>query len=92
MKEGMEAGCPFSVDTDAHHPSNYDLIEYGVHIARRGWATADRCRFAVALRGGIVRGDRARLFAGAGIVETSDPAAELAETEAKLDLMRGILA
>jgi DNA polymerase (family X) len=41
VKEAMEAGCTLSIDTDAHHHSNYDLIEYGVHIARRGWATAD---------------------------------------------------
>ena len=38
----MEMGCIFSVDTDAHHHENYELMEYGVHIARRGWATADR--------------------------------------------------
>lgn len=42
VKEAMDAGCLLSVDTDAHHHDNYDLIEYGVHIARRGWATADR--------------------------------------------------
>lgn len=42
VKEAMEAGCTLTVDTDAHSPSNYELIEYGVHIARRGWATADR--------------------------------------------------
>ncbi len=41
VKQAMEAGCTLTVDTDAHHPSHYDLIEYGVHIARRGWATAD---------------------------------------------------
>lgn len=42
VKEAMDAGATLTVDTDAHHPSNYDLIEYGVHIARRGWATAER--------------------------------------------------
>jgi DNA polymerase (family 10) len=42
IQEAMEAGCVLSIDTDAHHPSNFDLIEYGVHTARRGWATADR--------------------------------------------------
>ncbi len=42
VKEAMEAGCLLSVDTDAHHRDNYNLLEYGVHIARRGWATADR--------------------------------------------------
>ncbi len=38
----MEEGCTLSIDTDAHHHNNFDLIEYGVHIARRGWATPDR--------------------------------------------------
>jgi DNA polymerase (family X) len=42
VKEAIEAGCLLSVDTDAHHTDNYNLLEYGVHIARRGWATADR--------------------------------------------------
>lgn len=41
IKEAVGAGCLLSVDTDAHHPDNFNLIEYGVHIARRGWATAD---------------------------------------------------
>ena len=40
--------------------------------------------FHVALRSGVIRGTRARLFAGAGIVEGSDPAEELAETRIKL--------
>ncbi len=42
IQEAMKAGCLLAVDTDAHYPSNYDFIEYGVHTARRGWATADR--------------------------------------------------
>lgn len=41
VKDAMEAGCTLSIDTDAHHHDNYEFIEYGVHIARRGWATAD---------------------------------------------------
>jgi DNA polymerase (family 10) len=42
IKEAMEAGCTLSIDTDAHSRGNYDLIEYGVHLARRGWTTPDR--------------------------------------------------
>lgn len=42
VKEAMDAGCLLSIDTDAHHRDNYDLLEFGVHIARRGWATSDR--------------------------------------------------
>jgi DNA polymerase (family 10) len=42
VKDAVEAGCFLSIDTDAHHRDNYDFIEYGVHVARRGWASADR--------------------------------------------------
>jgi len=43
--------------------------------------------FRVALRCALLRGDRARLFAGAGIVAGSQPERELAETTAKLRAM-----
>nr|MDJ0869801.1 chorismate-binding protein [Myxococcota bacterium] len=39
---------------------------------------------AVALRAALLRGETARLFAGAGIVEGSQPEAELRETRLKL--------
>lgn len=42
VKEAMEEGCLLAVSTDAHHHSNFDFMEYGVHVARRGWATPDR--------------------------------------------------
>lgn len=42
IKEAMEEGCLLAVSTDAHHHSNFDFMEYGVHLARRGWATAER--------------------------------------------------
>ena len=43
--------------------------------------------FVVALRSALLARGRARLYAGAGIVADSDPAAELAETEVKLRTM-----
>jgi DNA polymerase (family 10) len=42
IKEAMEEGCTLSIDTDAHSRGNYDLMEFGVHLARRGWTTPDR--------------------------------------------------
>lgn len=36
----IEAGATIVIDTDAHRPANYDLLQYGVHTARRGWAEA----------------------------------------------------
>ena len=40
--------------------------------------------FAIALRCGVIEGDRAILYAGGGIVKGSDPDEELEETEMKL--------
>lgn len=58
-----------------------------------GWidATGD-CDIAVALRCGLIEGDAATLYAGAGFVAGSDPGQELAETEAKFSAMREALA
>ena len=53
-----------------------------------GWVDAHGDgEFVVALRGGELDGNRALLHAGAGIVAGSDPAAEWAETQAKLTPM-----
>jgi len=48
-------------------------------------------RLQVAIRSARVLGDRTRLYAGAGIVARSEPAAELAETELKLASIRANL-
>ncbi|HEX7522033.1 MAG TPA: isochorismate synthase [Acidimicrobiia bacterium] len=53
-----------------------------------GWVDADGDgEWAVALRCGEIDGHTAQLFAGAGIVEGSEPDAEWAETQAKLEPM-----
>ena len=38
VRTAVEAGAPVVIDTDAHSPGGYELLEYGVHTARRGWA------------------------------------------------------
>jgi isochorismate synthase EntC len=48
--------------------------------------------FAVAIRSALLRGARAWLYAGAGLVAASDPRAELRETELKLAPLRAALA
>jgi len=49
-----------------------------------GWVdAAGNGTWAVGIRSAVVHGNVARLFAGVGVVADSDPAAELAETEAK---------
>jgi menaquinone-specific isochorismate synthase len=57
-----------------------------------GWVDADgNGEWGIALRCAQLDEDRARLFAGCGIVSGSDPAAELAETETKFRPMRTAL-
>ena len=49
-----------------------------------GWVDADgNGEFAVGLRSASIEGNTARLFAGVGVVEDSDPLSELEETRSK---------
>lgn len=67
-------------------------IDRDRYAAPVGWTDArGDGEWAVALRCALVEGDRARLFAGAGIVAESLPEAELLETWHKLGAMRGAL-
>lgn len=57
-----------------------------------GWVDArGNGEWGIALRCGQLSGRRARLFAGGGIMAGSDPAAELAETQAKFRPMQDAL-
>jgi menaquinone-specific isochorismate synthase len=71
-----------------------ECLDRGRYAGPVGWAGADGDgELGIALRCGQMTGPRAlTLFAGCGIVADSDPAAELAETEAKLLPMRQALA
>jgi isochorismate synthase EntC len=72
---------------EAHE--GFDRGRYGGTV---GWVDgAGNGTWAVAIRGAEVDGTRARVVAGNGIVADSDPATELAETEAKLAAMLGAL-
>jgi isochorismate synthase len=63
--------------------------ERGWYAGPVGWVNAaGEGDFAVGIRSVAIRGRSARLFAGAGIVEGSDPDLEWSETELK---MKGIL-
>jgi DNA polymerase (family 10) len=39
VQAAVEAGALVAVDTDAHDPGGLADVRYGVHTARRGWAT-----------------------------------------------------
>ena len=58
-----------------------------------GWTDANEDgEFCVALRCALLAGAVARCYAGVGVVRDSDPAAELAETEVKLQALLPVLA
>jgi isochorismate synthase len=56
----------------------------GYYAGAIGWADAGQAEMAVAIRCGLIKGKRAIVFAGAGIVAGSDPDAEWDETENKM--------
>jgi len=69
-----------------------ERMDRGWYAGPIGWmdATEDG-EFCVALRSALLRDREARLYAGVGVVAGSDPAAELAETEVKLDALLPLL-
>jgi salicylate biosynthesis isochorismate synthase/menaquinone-specific isochorismate synthase len=70
-----------------------EAMDRGWYAGPVGWmdATEDG-EFCVALRSALLRDREAHLFAGVGVVAGSDPAAELAETEVKLQALLPLLA
>jgi len=68
-------------------------MDRGWYAGPVGWtdATGDG-EFCVTLRCALLRGRVAHCYAGGGIVRQSDPAAELAETEVKLQALLPLLA
>jgi menaquinone-specific isochorismate synthase len=66
-----------------------EAMDRGRYAGPVGWVDArGNGEWGIALRCAEVDGQRARLFAGCGIVAGSDPAAELAETQAKFAAMQ----
>jgi isochorismate synthase len=68
-------------------------LDRGWYAGPVGWMdAAEDGEFCVAIRSALLRDRDAHLFAGNGIVADSDPEAELAETEIKLDALLPLLA
>ena len=68
-------------------------IDRGWYAGPVGWTdAAGDGEFCVALRCALLRGQLARCYTGCGIVRDSVPAAELAESEVKLQAMLPLLA
>lgn len=40
-RRALELGCLLAINSDAHHPSHFELAHFGVGTARRAWATPE---------------------------------------------------
>jgi salicylate biosynthesis isochorismate synthase/menaquinone-specific isochorismate synthase len=103
----LQRGCAASDVAAALHPTpavcgapqdaalqflrEHEGLDRGLYAGVVGWAGPGNAELAVALRCAIVRGNRARLFVGAGIVEGSQADAEWEETEMKARALLGAL-
>ena len=84
------AGVPVSAALAAI--AELERFDRGLYAGPVGWVDVrGDGDWAIALRSATIDGTRARLVAGAGIVEGSDPEAEWGETEAKLAAIRSAL-
>lgn len=67
------------------HITSIESLDRGWYAGPIGWFNLDgNGEFAVAIRSALVNGTRARLYAGSGIVQDSDPEREWEETIIKL--------
>ncbi|MDH3623101.1 MAG: isochorismate synthase [Myxococcales bacterium] len=71
---------------------DHEELPRGWYSAPVGWTDANGDgEFFVALRSGLLRDGKAWVYAGAGIMADSDPDAEYAETELKMQALLGAL-
>jgi len=72
--------------------TEHEALARGWYSAPVGWTdAAGDGEFVVALRSGLLRDGKAWVYAGAGIMADSDPDAEYAETELKMQALLGAL-
>ncbi len=72
--------------------AEFEGMDRGWYASPVGWTdAAEDGEFCVGIRSALLRDRTAHLYAGNGIVAGSDPAAELAETELKLDALLPII-
>ena len=70
-----------------------EAMDRGWYAGPIGWMdAAEDGELCVGIRSALIRDRTAHLYAGGGIVAESDPAAELAETEVKLEALLPLLA
>lgn len=71
----------------------HEAVERSLYAAPIGWLdTQGNAQFIVGIRSALLKGNQARLYAGAGIVAGSNPAREEAEIQLKLQALLNALA
>jgi len=84
------AGAPKTIACE--HLRSFEAFERSWYAAPIGWIDHQgNGELAVGIRSAILQGNRARLFAGAGIVAGSDPEKEFAEVQLKLQALLNAL-
>ena len=74
------------------HLQELEPFDRGLYAGALGWVNhRGDGEFLVGIRSALMHGDSARLYAGAGVVEGSEPERELAETELKMRALREAL-
>lgn len=74
------------------HIAELEQIERGLYAGVVGWFNhLNEGEMIVGIRSALIEGKLARLYAGAGIVEGSDPEKEMRETEMKLSALLDVL-
>lgn len=85
------AGIPRAIA--CNHIRRYEPFERSLYAAPIGWLDAQgNAEFIVGIRSALIAGRQARLYAGAGIVDGSDPERELAEIRLKFQALLQALA
>ncbi len=80
------AGVPSAIALEKIR--EYETFDRGLYAAPIGWLdTHGNAEFMVGIRSAMINKNRARLYAGAGIVAGSNPEKELAEVQLKLQAM-----
>jgi len=75
----------YPVDRAVKKIDELEPFDRGWYAGPVGWIGHDAAEFAVAIRSGLVTGDRLHLFGGAGIVNGSTAESEWREIENKLN-------
>ena len=78
----------FPTEVTSQEIRRYENFERGLYAAPLGWIDYEgNSEFIVGIRSALISGNQATLYAGAGIVEGSDPEKEFAEIQLKFQAL-----